>query len=127
MVSAIPARIVGVEDQVGAIMPGLGADFLVIQPRDDDDEETGQTSSTKEEGAYRTVVDAPAADVQLVFIEGVPLYSDRDFAGRFWDCSDLEELRVGPVRKALTTPVAGLLLRDVVNRLVPRSPPRVRR
>jgi len=119
MVTSLPARIIGVDDEVGAIAAGLRADLLVIQPRDDEDQDTGQTSSTKEERAYRVVVDATAADVQLVLVGGVPLYGDRELLGHFWDRSDLEELQIGPARKALATPAAGVVLRDMVNRLAP--------
>src|SRR5262245_10714527 len=117
MVTSIPARIVGVDDEVGGITPGLRADLLVIRPRDYDD--TGEASPGEDERIYRSVVDATAPDVQLVFIDGVPLYGDREMMRHFWDASNLEGLRIGPARKALATSAAGIVLGHVVNRLAP--------
>jgi len=107
MVTFVPAHVAGVDDEVGAIRPGLRADLLVIGREDDDDDAD----------PYRVVVDASPADVRLVLIAGMPLYGDRALTERFWDPSDLEEIALPGAPKTLATPVAGIIVAQMAARL----------
>ncbi len=64
MVTRGAARAAGVEDQVGALEPGLQADIAVF--------ETGEWDE------YRAVIEAGPKDVTLVVRGGTPLYGDAD-------------------------------------------------
>ena len=103
MATSIPARIAGVDDHVGAISPGLRADLLVIN---------GDHNQP-----YRAAIDATAADVALVFIDGVPLYGDRIFMEHFWKRSELEEITLPDAKKTLATPAANVLVAGIETRL----------
>jgi adenine deaminase len=103
MVTSAPAHIAGVDDQVGSISVGLRADIIIIN---------GDQSNPS-----RAVIDATAADVELVFIEGVPLYGDRTFMKRFWKQSELEEIKLPEATKTLATPAANGVVADIVQRL----------
>ena len=70
MVTSVPAHVAGVDDEVGTLRAGLRADLLVLR---------GDAGN-----AYGSVLRATAADVQLVLIEGVPLYGDGALMQRFW-------------------------------------------
>lgn len=105
MVTSVPARVAGVDDEVGAIRAGLHADVLVIGSEDEDAD------------PYHTVVDASPTNVRLVLIDGVPLYGDADLMQRLWAKSDLEYVSVAGMRKALATPLAVLRIADVQARL----------
>jgi hypothetical protein len=105
MVTSVPAHIAGVDDEVGAIIVGLRADILVI--------------NGDHNNPFRAVIDATAADVELVFIDGVPLYGDRTFMEHFWNRSDLEEIKLSGVTKTLATPEAAFLVNDIESRLGP--------
>ncbi|MGH7629993.1 MAG: amidohydrolase family protein [Gemmatimonadales bacterium] len=103
MVTSVPSRITGLDDEVGEIRPGLRADLLVVSGEPDD--------------PYNAVIDATPATVQLVLIEGVPLYGDREFMERFWARSDLEEVSLPGGGKTLATPAAGVVVAEVAARL----------
>lgn len=103
MVTSVPARITGVDDEVGEIRPGLRADLVVVSGEPDD--------------PYGAVIDATPANVQLVLIEGVPLYGSREFMERFWARPDLEEISLPGGRKTLATPAAGVVVAQVAARL----------
>jgi len=103
MVTAAPARIAGVDDEVGAIRVGLRADLLVI---------TGNHGEP-----FRSLIGATPETVQLGMVGGVPLYGDRTLMGRFWGRSDLEELALPFGRKALATGAAGVRISEVQARL----------
>jgi len=103
MATSVPAHIAGIDDEVGAIRVGLRADLVVIN---------GDHNSP-----YRSVIDATPADVDLVFINGVPLYGDRTFMKHFWDESELEEIVSPEATKTLATPAVNFLVSDVKNRL----------
>ncbi len=92
MVTSTPARIAGIDDEVGAIRAGLRADLLVIDGDDDD--------------PYRAVIDAEPADVRLVLIEGVPMYGARPAMASFWESADLEVISLPDEEKALAAPAA---------------------
>ena len=106
MTTSIPANVLGVEDQVGAIRVGLRADLIVF---------SGQIESP-----LRSIIDATPAAVQLVLVQGVPLYGARDFMQLFWSRDALEEIRLGPGgKKMLAAPAAGFMASDISSRLVP--------
>jgi hypothetical protein len=103
MVTSIPAHIAGVDDHVGAISPALRADILVI--------------NGDQNYPYHAIVDATVADVELVFIGGVPLYGDRTFMERFWKRSELEEIKLPEATKTIATPAANLVVAEIEKRL----------
>ena len=103
MVTIAPARIAGVEDEVGAIRVGLRADLLVI---------TGNQIDL-----FGAFVAATSGDVQLVLIEGIPLYGDKALMARFWERSDLEELALAFGRKAIASRATGISISDLTARL----------
>jgi 5-methylthioadenosine/S-adenosylhomocysteine deaminase len=103
MVTRIPAQIAGIDDETGAIQPGLRADLLVI--------------SGNHDHAYRALIAANPEDIQLVLIDGVPVYGDTKEMSAFWNESDLEQIQVGDVYKALAAPAAKFSFAHVVNRL----------
>jgi hypothetical protein len=105
MVTSVPAHIAGVEDHVGAISVGLRADITVI--------------NGDHNNPLRAVIDATAAEVELVFIDGVALYGDRIFMEHFWNRSDLEEINLSGVTKTLSTPAANVRVNDIGSRLGP--------
>jgi 5-methylthioadenosine/S-adenosylhomocysteine deaminase len=105
MVTSVPARITGVDDQVGTIRAGLRADLVVIEGRHHD--------------PYAAIVEASAEDVQLILIDGVPLYGDRTLMEHFWDRRALEKIRLPGGVKALATPAAAVVAGDVASRLRP--------
>lgn len=94
MVTSVPAHVAGVEDEVGTLRAGLRADILVLRGDAND--------------AYGSVLRADAADVQLVVIDGVPLYGDGAVMREFWAQTDLEAIQLAKASKALGTPAAGV-------------------
>jgi hypothetical protein len=103
MVTAAPARIAGIDDEVGSIAVGLRADLLVIDGDHND--------------PYAAIVGATPADVQLVLVDGVPIYGDRRLMERFWARSDLEEIQLPGGAKTLATPAAGFVAAQLETRL----------
>jgi 5-methylthioadenosine/S-adenosylhomocysteine deaminase len=103
MVTSVPARMAGVADQVGAIRPGLRADLLIVDGDEND--------------AIGAVIQANPADVQLVMIQGVPMFGERKFMERFWNRSDLEEIAFPSGPKTLASPAAGIQVSDLAARL----------
>jgi 5-methylthioadenosine/S-adenosylhomocysteine deaminase len=103
MATSVPAHIAGIDDEVGSIKVGLRADLVVI--------------NGDHNNPYRSVIDATAAKVDLVFINGVPLYGDRIFMKHFWDESELEEIVSPEATKTLATPAVNFLVSDVEDRL----------
>ena len=103
MATSVPAHIAGIDDEVGAIRVGLRADIVVI--------------NGDHNNPYRAVIDATAGNVDLVFINGVPLYGDRIFMKHFWDESELEEIKSPEATKTLATPAVNFLVSDIENRL----------
>ena len=103
MTTSTPARIVGIDDEVGAIQAGLRADILVLGGDHND--------------PYAAVVRAGARDVQLVLIGGVPFYGDRELMSWFWNPGDLEEVSLPGGAKTLATPAAGIVVSELAARL----------
>jgi hypothetical protein len=105
MVTSVAARAVGVDDEVGAIRPGLRADLLIIEGRSDD--------------APKSIVEANADDVQLVVIGGVPMYGVRNLMERFWSRTELEAISIFKAPKVLATGAAGIVAAEIIARLGP--------
>ena len=103
MATLVPAHIAGIDDEVGAIKIGLRADIVVI--------------NGDHNNPYKAVIDATAASVDLVFINGVPLYGDRIFMKHFWDESELEKIVSTEATKTLATPAVNFHVSDIENRL----------
>ena len=103
MVTSVPARVAQVDDEIGAIRPGLRGDLVVLSGEPDD--------------PYGAVIRATPAQVQLVLIAGVPLYGDRALTERFWDPADLEEITLLGTPKTLATPAAGVAVAAIAARL----------
>lgn len=103
MVTSVAAHVVGVDDEVGAIRPGLRADLLVIGGDHND--------------PLRAVIDADPADVRLVLIDGVPLYGERRFLERIWARTELEEIVLPGGAKVLASPAAALGVAGIAARL----------
>lgn len=103
MVTSVPAHIAGIDDQVGAIKVGLRADILVIK--------------SENENPHRGVIDASAAEVQLVFVDGVPLYGDRQLMKQFWNQTQLEEISLPGITKSLATPATNIVVANIEQRL----------
>ena len=103
MATSIPAHIAGIDDEVGAIRVGLRADLVVI--------------NGNHNNPYRSVINATAANVDLVFINGVPLYGDRILMKHFWNESQLEKIVSPEATKTIATPAVNFLVSDVTNRL----------
>jgi 5-methylthioadenosine/S-adenosylhomocysteine deaminase len=103
MVTSAPAHIAGVEDEVGSIRAGLRADLVVIAGDPDN--------------PYGAVLDARPRDIQMVLIEGVPLYGDRTFLQSFWAPADLEQISLPDGPKTLATPAAAIVVAGVAARL----------
>jgi len=110
MMTSVPAHIVGIDDEVGAVRPGLRADLLVIGEGEDEGDD---------DDPYLTVIDATAANVQLVLIGGVAMYGDRPLMERFWDGPDLEEIAGAGGTKVLSTAAAGVGVAQIAARLQP--------
>ena len=103
MATSVPAHIAGVDDEVGSIRVGLRADILVI--------------NGDHNNPYRAIINATATDVELVFINGMPIYGDRTFMKHFWDQSELQEIESPEATKTLATPAANISVSDIGNRL----------
>jgi 5-methylthioadenosine/S-adenosylhomocysteine deaminase len=103
MVTSVPAREAGIDDEVGEIRKGLRADLLVVKGDEDD--------------PFRAVTSAAPEDIQIMFIDGVPLYGDRNLMGRLWPSDALEEIPLREGSKVLASPAAGFVFSDVVARL----------
>ena len=103
MVTSVAARIVGIDDEVGAIRPGLRADLTII---------SGDISN-----ALSAVINARPANVQLVLIGGIPVYGSRSLMERFWLSTALEEIGLPGGPKTLASPAAGFVVSGVAARL----------
>jgi hypothetical protein len=91
MVTSVPAHVTGVDDEVGRSGPACG-DVLLLR---------GDANNP-----YGSVLRASLVDVQLVVIDGVPLYGDPALMQKFWDAGDLETIKVANASEALATPAA---------------------
>jgi cytosine/adenosine deaminase-related metal-dependent hydrolase len=103
MVTNVPAQIAGIDDEVGAIHPGLFADLLVI--------------SGDRENPYRALTQAQAGDVQLVLIGGQPIYGTPALIELFWKASELNEMNVGGKTKEIRMPTSSVSFSNLVSEL----------
>jgi 5-methylthioadenosine/S-adenosylhomocysteine deaminase len=60
MATCNPADALGWQDKLGRLRPGLHGDFVIVRSRNED--------------AYRTLIDSAEQDVLLVAINGYPIY-----------------------------------------------------
>jgi 5-methylthioadenosine/S-adenosylhomocysteine deaminase len=103
MATSTPARVAGLDDEVGEIRVGLRADLVVI---------CGDPSDP-----YGSVIRASSSDVQLVLIDGVPLYGNLELMRRFWTPLELEEIPLPNPGKVLATGAAGISVAQIAARL----------
>jgi hypothetical protein len=103
MVTSIPAKIAGIDDEVGAIQSGLRADLLVVEGDHND--------------PYHALVSATAADVQLVIIDGVAVLGAPHYMLEFYPEEELETIEIDGTIKMIHMPVDGQTFADVVIRL----------
>ena len=87
MVTTIPAAIAGISEEVGTISEGKFADLLVI---------SGDPSNP-----YRSLIDADPESVQLVLVDGIPVFGEILLMERFWDSAELSQVDIGGAIKAL--------------------------
>ena len=66
MASSVPARVAWIDDKVGTLAPGMYADFFLVQDTPD-----GPASDF-----YDAILVKPIADIDLVVIDGIPVYGD---------------------------------------------------
>jgi cytosine/adenosine deaminase-related metal-dependent hydrolase len=66
MASSVPARVARIDDKVGTLAPGMYADFFLVTTQPD-----GPASDF-----YDAILVKPIADIDLVVIDGIPVYGD---------------------------------------------------
>ncbi len=94
MVTSVAAHVAGVDDEVGTLQAGLRADLVVLR---------GDATDP-----YSSVLRADARDVQLVVIDGVPLYGDPALMQKFWPAGELEPIEIANSTKMLAPRAAGV-------------------
>jgi 5-methylthioadenosine/S-adenosylhomocysteine deaminase len=87
MVTSNPADALSWEKRVGRIKRGLRGDLLVLRERHDD--------------PYRNLIEATHADVELVTIDGAPVYGSASLMKATGN-EDHEEIRVGSARRRIS-------------------------
>jgi 5-methylthioadenosine/S-adenosylhomocysteine deaminase len=87
MATSIPARIARIDDRIGQLKAGMYADLLVIR--------------RKEGSAYDSVVTASPADVQLVVIDGRPVYGDSVLMQQLLPGKNLAQMTICGASKAV--------------------------
>jgi len=105
MATSVPAHAAGIDDEVGALRAGLRADLVVLR---------GDATDP-----YSSVLRAGPREVQLVMIDGVPLYGDATLMRKFWAAADLERIDVANAAKALAIPAAGVSVAGLAAELAP--------
>jgi 5-methylthioadenosine/S-adenosylhomocysteine deaminase len=88
MVTSNPAHALGWEGFVGALKPGLHGDFLVLPDQGKD--------------PYRTLIESTEPDVQLVAINGYPMYGTQQLM-QAASAVNPEPIQVGPKLKRTVT------------------------
>ena len=89
MLTINPARLAGLDEQLGSLAPGKLADLVLIRHRG------------KIDNPYDAIVAAGPADVRLVVIGGVPVYGDADLMAKFHPGAALEPITICGSAKAL--------------------------
>ncbi|MES3025725.1 MAG: amidohydrolase family protein [Pseudomonadota bacterium] len=87
MGTSVPAKIARLDDRIGALAPGLMADFIVLR---------GDKAKP-----HLAAVLATPADVQLVVVGGQPMYGDASVMAELLPGVKLETLTVCGARKSL--------------------------
>jgi cytosine/adenosine deaminase-related metal-dependent hydrolase len=105
MVTSVPAHAAGIDDEVGAVRTGLRADLLVLR---------GDATDP-----YGAVLRATAREVQLVLIDGVPLYGDGALMQKFWAAGELERVALANTSKVLAMRPAGVSVAALASALGP--------
>jgi len=100
MVTATPAQIAGIDDEVGVIREGLFADLLII--------------SGDRNNPYRALIQAQAGDVQLVLIGGQPLYGAPTLMQMFWKASELNKVLIDGNPKMIRMPNSSMSISDLI-------------
>jgi len=90
MVTVNPAIIAGIAEYVGTIQEGLYADLLVIR---------GDNSKR-----YNALIEADSGDVQLVLIDGIPIYGSLENMELFWNSSKYTVIEILGTSKAILEP-----------------------
>ena len=103
MVTTIPARIAGIDDEVGTIQEGLYADLIVISGNRND--------------PYQALIQAQAGDVQLILIGGQPIYGTPNFMEFFWHRSELNEISVDGTLKMVQMPNSSMNISELESKL----------
>jgi hypothetical protein len=85
-----PARLAGAEDKIGAVQPGLYADLLVLHPTRSD--------------PYENLDHSDPADVDLVVIDGQPVYGRPQLARQARPDAPWVDVPVGRAAKAVAFP-----------------------
>ena len=70
MASSVPARVAQIDDKVGTLAPGMLADFLLVK-RQVKDQPDGPHMDI-----YSAILDNPITAIDLVVIDGIPVYGD---------------------------------------------------
>ncbi|HPG29800.1 MAG TPA: amidohydrolase family protein [bacterium] len=87
MMTEYPAIICGYDKFVGQIKEGLRADIIVLKKKDDD--------------PYKSVLKSAMEDVNLVMVDGQPLYGDMEYYPKFDKGNDYEIIEVNNKDKAV--------------------------
>ena len=87
MATVNPAQLAHLDSMIGSLAPNHKGDLLIVR--------------SKESDAYRALLHANPADVQLVMVGGIPLYGDPELVERLAPASELESLHVCGVPKVL--------------------------
>lgn len=108
MATAVPAHIAGIDHEVGAVAAALRADLVVLA-----------RGRGRGGDPYRAVTHASARDVQLVMIDGMPLYGARGVLGRCYGDGALETIGDERGGKLLATRAAGVIASELAAKLQP--------
>jgi 5-methylthioadenosine/S-adenosylhomocysteine deaminase len=87
MVTTNPARLAGLSDRIGTLVPGMMADFVVLP-------KVGNSP-------LNSLLDSEPASIKLVVVGGTPLLGSPDYLRKFQDAKAIETLTICGQEKAL--------------------------
>jgi len=87
MVTTNPARLAGLSDRIGALAPGMMADFIVLP-------KVGSSP-------LNSLLDSKPASIQLVVVGGTPLLGTAGYMQKFQDAKNIDTLTVCGQQKVL--------------------------
>jgi 5-methylthioadenosine/S-adenosylhomocysteine deaminase len=87
MVTTNPARLAGLSDRIGALAPGMMADFIVLP-------KVGSSPLS-------SLLDSKPASIELVVVGGTPLLGTADYMQKFQDAKNIDTLTVCGQQKVL--------------------------